>query len=228
MTPTWALRTRPPPILVIKQGDAGEREIALPLGEFLKGPAPIPGPERQVQLGNDLVRLAHRRQWPGEEFAGAYRSRSGRADEGDLGIAGHRDPGQFGGRVGMGKAAADGAAVADLVMRDVGDGLAQQRMRGRQPPIVLDVAPAHPGAKPNAALADGNVAEPGNPPQIDQQARRRQPEGENRHQALPAGDDGRLGIRREQVDRFPECGRGLVLEGSGFHPLASQSELSAQ
>ena len=28
-------------ILVIKQGDAGKREIALPLSEFLKGPAPI-------------------------------------------------------------------------------------------------------------------------------------------------------------------------------------------
>jgi hypothetical protein len=42
---------------------------------------------------------------------------------------------------------------------------------------VLDVAPEYQGAKPNAALADGNVAEPGNPAQIDQHARRRQPEG---------------------------------------------------
>ena len=128
----------------------------------------------------------------------------------------------------MGKAAADGAAVADLIMRDVGDSRAQQRVRGGQPPIVLDVAPANPGAKPNAALADGDVAEPGNPAQIDQHARRRQPEGENRNQALPAGDHGCLGIRHEQVDRFPECGWGLVLEGSWFHSLASQSELSAQ
>src|SRR6202011_1121048 len=93
---------------------------------------------------------------------------------------------------------------------------------------VLDVAPANPGAKPNAAVADGNVAEPRNPAQIDQHAWRRQPEGENRNQALPASDYGCLGIRQEQVDRFPECGWGLVLEGSWFHPLASQSELSAQ
>jgi hypothetical protein len=42
------------------------------------------------------------------------------------------------------------------------------------------------------------------------------------HQALPAGDDGRRGIRHKQVDRFAEPGRGLVLEGSGFHPVVSQ------
>ena len=72
----------------------------------------------------------------------------------------------------MGKAAADGAAVADLIVRDVGHCLAQQRVRSGQPPIVLDVAPANPGAKPNAALADGDVAEPGNPAQIDGSYRR--------------------------------------------------------
>jgi hypothetical protein len=60
------------PIPVIKKGDAGEREITLPLGEFLKGPAPIRRPERQVQLGKDFVRSAHCRQWPREEFAGTY------------------------------------------------------------------------------------------------------------------------------------------------------------
>jgi hypothetical protein len=108
-----------------------------------------------------------------------------------------------------------------------GDCLAQQRVRDLQPPIVLDVAPAHPGAKANAAVADGNVAEPGNPAQIDQHARHRQPEGEHRHQALPAGDHDCLGICREQVDRFPQRGGGLVLEGGGFHPLASHGRANS-
>jgi len=75
------------PILVIKKGDAGDREITLPLGEFLKGPAPMLRPERQVQFGNNLVRLAHCRQWPREEFAGTYGPSSCSTDEGDLGIA---------------------------------------------------------------------------------------------------------------------------------------------
>src|SRR5216683_4382868 len=147
-----------------------------------------------------------------------YRPCPGGADEGDLSLAGHGNPGQFGGRVRMGEAAAHGAAVADLVMRDMGDCLLQKRMCGLQPLIVLDVAPAHPGAETNAAVAHRNVAEPGNLAQIDQHARRRQPEGEHWHQALPAGDHGRLGIGCEQIDRFPQRRRRLVLEGSGFHP----------
>lgn len=63
--------------------------------------------------------------------------------------------------------------------------------------------------------------------QIYQHARRRQPEGENRDQALPASDHGCLGIRHEQVDRFPECGWGMVLERSGFHSFVSQSKLGS-
>src|SRR5713101_3783330 len=45
-----------------------------------------------------------------------------------------------------GKTAAEGAAVADLIMRDVHDGVPQQRVCGLQPPIVLNVAcsPATP------------------------------------------------------------------------------------
>ena len=49
-------------ILVVKERDRGECEIALALREFLEGPTPIYGPEGQVQLCDDLVRLAHRRQ----------------------------------------------------------------------------------------------------------------------------------------------------------------------
>src|SRR5882724_3629271 len=126
-----------------------------------------------MQLGYDLVWSARRRHWARKEFAGAYRSSSGCPDEGDLRVTGHRDPGQFRGRISMGKAAADGAAVADLIMRDVRDCLSQQRMRGLQPLIVVDVAPAHPGSETHAASINGNIAKPGDSPQIHQHARRR-------------------------------------------------------
>src|SRR5437762_1746893 len=75
---------RPLPVLVVKQEDAGEGEIALTPGIFLEGPAPAARPFRQVQLGDDLVRLAERRQRPGQKIGGAYRARSGRAEEGDF------------------------------------------------------------------------------------------------------------------------------------------------
>src|ERR1700676_3467720 len=86
-------------ILIIKESDTGKREIALPLSEFPEGAAPILGPERQVQLRDDLVRLAQRRQRAGEEFAGPYCPSSGGADEGDLSLARHGDSRQFRGRI---------------------------------------------------------------------------------------------------------------------------------
>ena len=45
-------------------------------------------------------------------------------------------------------------------MRDMRYGRAQQRMRRRQPLIVLDVAPAYQRAEPEAVIADGNIAQP--------------------------------------------------------------------
>src|SRR5262249_14608010 len=151
---------RPLPVLVVEQEHAGEGEITLTPGIFSEGPAPAARPFRQVQFGDDLVRPAERRQRPGEKLAGTYCARAGRAEEGGLALTSPRDPGQLGCRVGMGKAAPDRATVADLVMRDMRDGRVQQRMRCRQPLIVLDVAPAYERAEPQAVIADGNIAEP--------------------------------------------------------------------
>src|SRR5436190_22393511 len=86
------------PVLVIKQEDAGEGEIAVTPGIFSERPAPAARPFRQTQLGDDLVRLAECRQRPGEKIAGAYRARSSLTEECDFALAGHRDAGQFGGR----------------------------------------------------------------------------------------------------------------------------------
>jgi hypothetical protein len=59
----------------------------------------------------------------------------------------------------------------------------------------LDVAPAYERAEPQAVIANGNIAEPGQPSQINEQARGRQAKGKNRHQAMSAGDDQCVGIR---------------------------------
>jgi hypothetical protein len=147
-----------------------------------------------------------------------------RAAKGDFALAGHRDAGQFGGRVGMGKTAPDRATIADLVMRDMRDRRVQQRMARCQPLIVLDVTPAYERAEPEAVIADGNIAEPRQPPQIDQQARGRQAESENRHQALSARDHQRLGVRREQVDCLAKSAGSLVIEGGRFHRCASRGK----
>ena len=120
---------RPLPGLVIKQEMPARTKSPLRRAYFRKAPAPAARPFWQMQLGDDLVRLTWRRQRPREKVAGAYRRRSGRAEEGDFALAGHRDAGQFGGRVGMGKTAPDRATVADLVMGDLRDGRVRQPMR---------------------------------------------------------------------------------------------------
>ena len=53
-------------------------------------------------------------------------------------------------------------------MRDMRNRRAQEGMRRCQPLIVLDVAPAYERAEPEAVIAEVNIAEPGQPPQIDQ------------------------------------------------------------
>ena len=58
--------------------------------------------------------------------AGIVRSPSGPSD-GQLGVHGQDDGGQLGSRVGVRDAAAHGAAVADRRVRDVPEGLGQQR-----------------------------------------------------------------------------------------------------
>ena len=118
----------------------------------------------------------------------------------------------------MRNAAADGAAIADLIMRDVFDGRDQQRMRLAQPRVVEDVAPAHHGAERDAVVRDLDLPQLGELAQIDQQRRRSDAERQHRHQTLAAGQ--RLGfavMRRQQRDRVGERGRTGIFEGWEFH-----------
>ena len=122
----------------------------------------------------------------------------------------------------MRHAAADGAAVADLVMRDMRDRRLQQRMRGRKPRVVQDVAPAHHGAEADAVGADPDLSQFFQLAQVDQQLRRGDAERQHRHQALAAGDHlGVAVLRGEQLHGFGERGRAGVVERRQFHVIGS-------
>jgi hypothetical protein len=62
--------------------------------------------------------------------------------------------------------------------------------------------------------------------QIDQEARRRQPEIQQRHQALAAGDRLGAGIGRQQGHRLGEDGGGAIIEGRRLHRLLDQFQRS--
>jgi hypothetical protein len=204
-------------IFVIEQRRAGEGEIAMPAGKFAKRPAALGRPRRQPQFGDQFALAQPGRKRSGEEPGRRNNPLTRLAGNHNLAVASHRDPGQFGRRIGMGEAAADRAAVANLVMRDMRDRLPQQRVRRGEPRVGLDVAPRHPGAEPDTLRTDGDAPQPGKPPQIDQKGRGRQAEIQYRHQALAAGDRHRPRLRLQEGEGgFESFGR-LVFKTSGLH-----------
>ncbi len=140
---------------------------------------------------------------PEEELLRRDHARAGLAGHRDLGVAGDRDAGHLGRRIGMGDAAADRAAVADLVMRDVLDGGDQQRMRVRSRASSRMSRQRTMRAEPHAGVGDLDRAEAGQLAQVDQQRGRRHAERQHRHQRLAAGDHlGVAVVRRQQRDRL--------------------------
>ena len=171
-----------------------------------------------MNFGDDLVGLERRGQRALEEVGGLDGARAALADRGDDRVAGLADAGHLGRRIGMRDAAADRAAVADLVVRDMRHRGLEQRMRGVEPLVVENVAPARQRAEPDAVGADLDLAQVLELPQIDQQRRPRHAERHHRHQALAAGQRLRLAVvGGEQRHGFVQ-GRGAgVLERRQFH-----------
>ena len=159
---------------------------------------------------------------PWKKSAAAMTRVAGFADDGDRCLAGDDDARHLGRRIGMGKAAAGGAAIADLIMRDVSDGRHQKRMRLVQPRVLEDVGPAHHGAERHPALPDLDLPQLRKLAQIDQERRCRDPKGQHRHETLAAGE--RLGfavMRGEECDSLGNAGRAGVFERREFHVAAT-------
>src|SRR4051812_13563860 len=140
---------------VVECGNTRQRKISAAAGEFLEGPAPRLLPERQAYAGQDFVGLQNRAEAAGDELVCAHDAGPVRPDDCQRRVAGHRDTRLCGGRIGMSRAPADGAAITDLVMRAMGDSRREQWMRLSQAHIALDVAPGHQGA--NVDALSGNT-----------------------------------------------------------------------
>lgn len=88
----------------------------------------------------------------------------------------------------MGKTAADRAAIADLVVRDVSYRFNQQRVRDLQLRAALDVTPAHQGTDTNCIMVSRNAVQTGDTADINQESGCCEPECHHRNQALTAGN----------------------------------------
>src|SRR5580704_5618787 len=152
---------------IVKHRGTRQREIAAAAGEFRKAETAAHRPGRQANFGDDFVGLQSRHQGPANEIRGRDDTGAGFAERGNPGIAGHGDARQFGRGIGMRHAAADGAAIADLIMRDMLDRRYQEWMRLAQPRVVKNVAPAHHGAEPNAVIGDFDLPKLAKLAQVD-------------------------------------------------------------
>ena len=193
-------------VQIVERRDAGKREVAAPPRELVEAPAPLRRPGGQAHLDDDLVVGQRRGKCAGEEAAGGNDALAFRAENADLGVAGHRDAGHLGRRIGMREAAADGAAVADLVVRDMLDRGAEQRVRALQPLVVLDVAPARTRTQAHAVFRDGDLLQLLQLADVDQHRRRGEAKRHRRQEALGAVRKDRHRLDFHQRSRNGERG----------------------
>ena len=119
----------------------------------------------------------------------------------------------------MGDAAAECAAGADRVMRDMPDDRREQTAERAVLDRRFKGGMTDAGADAEPAILDHQAIEPGHPVDVDQMLRPRQPERHGRHEALPAGQHATVvgTVLREQVQRFGDGSWGVVLERGGLH-----------
>ena len=107
----------------------------------------------------------------------------------------------FGSRVGMRKIAANGAAIADLRMRNDRQRFGDERQFGLRHRIALEAAIARERADAQAVAAIADAGKLFDRIDVDEHGRLCQPEVHGRHQALPAGQETRLvamfGLQRQ-------------------------------
>ena len=118
-----------------------------------------------------------------------------------------------GGDIVPAQASADGAPVANLAVADALGRVAERRMGTAESLVAgdLHVARHRPDAHPIGAHID--AGEPGNRLEVDQAARAHQPCLDGLHEALAAGDEGRIAflIAAERGERVGDRRRPHIL-----------------
>ena len=175
--------------------------------------------ERQAHLGQQLVVRQCGRHDAGEELLRRNDPRAAHAPRDHLGAERDRDGAPFGRRVGVGDAAAKGAARADRVMRDVAHDRRQQPAQR----AVDDRAPERrvpdAGADAELAVLDREPPQRLHAVDVDEMRRPGQPERHGRHEALPSRQDAPVMRRNlgQNGDRLVDRLGRVIAEYCGFH-----------
>ena len=165
---------------------------------------------------------------PTKKSVAAIRRVPARARDLDLSVERDRDGRQLGDGVGVSDAAADGAAVADRRMADQAERLEQERRPLGDERRALGSALAHGRADAQAGAVGGNLRELGEARDVDHDLGRREPEVEDRHEALTAREHRAVSrMARAQRERLGERRRREVAERGGLHQRISNPPLTS-
>ena len=134
--------------------------------------------------------------------------------------------GQVGRRVAVRERAAEGAAVTDLRIADLAAAARQDRHVLAHQRVVLDVVVAGEAADRDRVAGVAHVGEVGEPTDVDEHRRRRQPQLHQRQQRVAAGEElGVVAVLGEQRDRVVDgVGAGVVERGGDHRPPAISAE----
>ena len=176
---------------------------------------------RQLDLDQQLVGLERSSVEARKEIIGRDPPLASLTRDAHLRGQRHGRSGPVRGGVGVGHAPAKGAAVADLLVRDVGRDLAEQRRAGGHQRVELDGAvPRHRADRQAPVRLRPDESQVGDAVQIHQHRRLCQPEVHGWDQALPTRQHLRIeAVLRQQRQRLSGTRWNVVLKGSWFHGM---------
>src|SRR6266508_86182 len=200
------------------RGDADDGEVAVAAAELLEREAGAGGHGGQPHLDEDLVRPEARGEIAPEQLGWAERPLATRPPDHDRSVQCREDRRVLGRWIGVGEAAPDGPAGADRQVPHEGGRFGQER----QPPPYdgreLDGALAGHGAQADYAVLFPDVRQARDRVQVDERGGPAQAEVEERHQALPPGQElGLAAVTREKRHRVLDGRGGVVVEGYRLH-----------
>ncbi len=197
----------------------GKRKIPGAPVELVEAAARIGGEKRQPRFDQKLVVAQRRGHDALEEIARRDDALAARAFRHHFAVERRQHQAPFGRRIGMRQTAAERAAVADRVMRDVphhvGEQFAERAVANR----AVESRMTHAGADGELAARNGDAVERFDPVDVDEVRRLGEPERHRRHETLAAGKDAAIvaGHLRQQGDRLVDGLRRVIAEGRRFH-----------
>src|SRR5215470_8724661 len=181
-------------------GKSHHRVVAMAAGKLGETDAGVGARSRDTDGGEHIARRKRGLEQALEEIIGFDRELPLRPD--DFDFATERDDAcrQFGGRIGEGERAADGAAVADRGVADMRQRQRDERRRLRDLGGAFRLRVPHQRADLDVGVFQRDPVEPADAVDVDQQRGLAQPHIERGDQALPAGEQPRI-VVGEQLDR---------------------------